>query len=69
MWLYKLIIIAIIVQGDDFYMKKILMLIILVLVLVVNCSYFEGSERARRERGRECTYNSRGEAQVCGYIK
>ena len=56
-------------QGDDFYMKKILMLIILVLILIVNCSYFEGAERARRERGRECTYNSRGEAQVCGYIK
>ena len=50
-------------------MKKILMLMILVLILVVNCSYFEGAERARRERGRECMYNYKGELQGCNYIK
>ena len=36
---------------------------------VVNCSYFEGAERARRERGRECMYNYKGELQGCNYIK
>ena len=50
-------------------MKKILMLMILVLILVVNCSYFEGAERARRERGRECMYNYKGELQGCNYIR
>ena len=48
-------------------MKRIIMLIILVMT-VMSCSYFEGAERARKERGRECMYNYKGEVQVCGYI-
>ena len=49
-------------------MKKIIMLTILAMT-IVSCSYFEGSERARRERGRECMYNYKGELQGCNYIK
>ncbi|WP_369713683.1 hypothetical protein AB8B23_04760 [Leptotrichia sp. HSP-342] len=49
-------------------MKKIMILTVLILLLIVNCSYFEGAERAERERGWECRYNYKGEVQVCGYI-
>ena len=50
-------------------MKKIIALIILLLT-VMSCSEMEAkSQQIKRERGYECTYNSRGEAQVCGYIK
>ena len=37
-------------------MKKTLILAILMMT-VVSCSYFEGAERAEKERGRICTYN------------
>ena len=46
-------------------MKRIVMLVILMMT-IVGCSYLDGSEAARR--GYECTYNSKGEVQVCGYI-
>ncbi|WP_369713700.1 hypothetical protein AB8B23_04900 [Leptotrichia sp. HSP-342] len=53
-------------------MKKIIALIILLLT-VMSCSELSEmeakSQQIKRERGYECTYNSRGEAQVCGYIK
>ena len=49
-------------------MKKIIILSILVMS-TISCSYFEGAEKTMKERGYECTYNGRGEAQVCGYIK
>ena len=49
-------------------MKKLIVLMSLVSALVVNCSYFEGAERAERERGRRCRYNYKGELQHCGYI-
>ena len=49
-------------------MKKIMILTVLILLLIVNCSYFEGAERAERERGWECRYNYKGELQHCGYI-
>ncbi|ERK47429.1 hypothetical protein [Leptotrichia sp. oral taxon 879] len=49
-------------------MKKIMILIVLILLLIVNCSYFEGAERAEKERGRRCRYNYKGELQHCGYI-
>jgi hypothetical protein len=49
-------------------MKKIIMSVVLVAT-IMSCSYFEGAERSMRERGYECTYNSKGEVQVCGYIK
>lgn len=48
-------------------MRKLMVLIILV-ISTVSCSYFEGAERAEKERGRECRYNYKGEVQVCGYI-
>ena len=47
-------------------MKKLMVLIVLISVLVVSCSYFDGSEAQRR--GRECRYNYKGEVQNCGYI-
>ena len=50
-------------------MKKLIVLILLVSVLVVNCSYFEGAEKERRERDWECRYNYKGEMQHCGYLK
>ena len=53
--------------GDD-NMKKIIILVILIMA-IINCSYFEGAERAERERGRECRYNYKGELQGCYYIK
>ena len=52
--------------GDD-NMKKIIILVILIMA-IINCSYFEGAERAERERGRECRYNYKGELQGCNYI-
>ena len=48
-------------------MKRIIMLVILVMT-IISCSYFEGAERAERERGRRCRYNYKGELQHCGYI-
>ena len=50
-------------------MKKLIVLMSLVSVLVVNCSYFEGAEKERRERGWECMYTYKGELQGCNYIK
>ena len=55
-------------NGDDIYMKKIIMLVIL-MATIMGCSYMEGGERAIRERGRECMYNYKGELQGCNYIK
>lgn len=49
-------------------MKKIIILIILV-ISTVSCSYFEGAERAEKERGRECRYNYKGELQGCYYTR
>jgi len=49
-------------------MKKLIVLMSLVSVLIVNCYYFEGAEKERRERGWECRYNYKGEVQVCGFI-
>ena len=46
-------------------MKKIIMLVILIST-ILSCSYLDGSEAKRM--GYECTYNSKGEVQVCGYI-
>ena len=53
--------------GDD-NMKKIIILVILIMA-IINCSYFEGAERAERERGYECMYTHKGELQGCNYIK
>ena len=47
-------------------MKKTLILAILMMT-VVSCSYFEGAERAEKERGRVCTYNNKGDFQGCSY--
>ena len=46
-------------------MKKIIILV----MTIIGCSYFEGAERAERERGLECRYNYRGEIQGCNYMK
>ena len=46
-------------------MKKIMILIVLILLLIVNCSYFEGADRQIRERGIECRYNKRGGVENC----
>ena len=48
-------------------MKRIIILVVLAIT-VMSCSYFEGAERAERERGRRCRYNYKGELQHCGYI-
>ena len=53
--------------GDD-NMKKIIILVILIMA-IINCSYFEGAERAERERGLECLYNGRGEIIGCNYMR
>ena len=55
-------------NGDDIYMKKIIMIVIL-MATIIGCSYFEGAERSMRERGYECMYNHKGELQGCNYIK
>lgn len=53
-------------------MKKIIILIIL-LVNVMSCSELSEmearSQQIRRERGRECMYNYKGELQGCNYIR
>ena len=53
-------------------MKKIIILIIL-LVNVISCSELSEmearSQQIRRERGRECMYNYKGELQGCNYIR
>ena len=49
-------------------MKKIIILTILTTV-IISCSYFEGAERAERERGRICTYNYKGDFQGCRYAR
>ena len=36
---------------------------------IIKWSYFEGAERAERERGYERTYTHKGELQGCNYIK
>ena len=41
-------------------MKRIIILVVLAIT-VMSCSYFEGAERAERERGRRCRYNYKGE--------
>ena len=53
-------------------MKKIIILIIL-LIAIISCSELAeleaGHQQRMKERGYECTYNSKGEVQVCGYMK
>ena len=57
--------------GDDIYMKRIVMMIVLILV-IISCTaedrmLWNDVQRERRERGRICTYNSRGGLQYCEY--
>ena len=53
-------------------MKKIIMLVVLVIT-TMSCSELAEmeakSQQMRRERGRECMYNYKGELQGCNYIK
>ena len=52
-------------------MKRIIMIIVLML-LIISCTaedrmLWNDVQRERRERGRICTYNSRGGLQYCEY--
>ena len=54
-------------------MKKIILLSILIMT-IISCTeedkmVWNKVQRERRERGRECTYNYKGEVQYCDYIK
>ena len=53
-------------------MRKIVILAVLMMA-VTNCSYFSElndiAENEKKERGRECMYNYKGELQGCNYIK
>ena len=55
-------------------MKRIIMLIILIIT-IISCTeadrqIMREADRERRERGRECTYNYKGELiGSCDYIK
>ena len=55
-------------EKETVKIKKLVILIILMLT-VISCSYFEGAEKERRERGWECMYTYKGELQGCNYIK
>lgn len=72
MWLYKLIIICVILSRNVIRemvcVKKIMVLAVLIMTLVVSCSYLEEAEKEQRERGVECRYGKRGGLENCRYI-